>query len=95
MAAGKRAALENLWATDVRVAPWAGTEYGVLAAMNTYQQHIQDVRGMGRPERNALNMVEGGSAKADHLTMAVLAEVKETGKPVPADRLKVLARTTR
>lgn len=32
----KRAGLQKLYTHDLRVAPWAGTAYGVLQAANTY-----------------------------------------------------------
>lgn len=46
-----RDALVKLYKTDERVAPWAGTEWGVLQAVNTYNQHLATVRGTERPFR--------------------------------------------
>lgn len=59
MATGKREELEHLWRHDVRVAPWAGTAHGVLAAVNTWSHHLQTVRGATRAERNQLRTVTG------------------------------------
>jgi phage/plasmid-like protein (TIGR03299 family) len=75
LAVNKREALEGLWATDARVAPWKGTAYGVVAAMNTYDQHLANVRNISRPERNALNMVKGEFEKNDAHTIATLNKV--------------------
>lgn len=75
LAERKREALQTLWTKDERVAPWAGTAYGVVAAMNTYGQHVAHVRGMSRPERNMLNMVTGEYDKTDNETLRVLRAV--------------------
>jgi phage/plasmid-like protein (TIGR03299 family) len=75
MAQNKREALENLYAHDERVAPWAGTAYGVVAAVNTWNQHLQTVKGASRAERNMLNMVKGVHDKEDAATLATLQRV--------------------
>ena len=51
------AALNTLWASDERVAPWAGTAWGVVAATNTYMHHVQNVRRVGRADRNTERMI--------------------------------------
>lgn len=71
----KREALTRLYTTDVRAAQWHGTALGVLQAVNTFEQHEQHVRGISRPERNALNMVTGAFEKADGATMDLLTKV--------------------
>ncbi|MDQ3678189.1 MAG: DUF932 domain-containing protein, partial [Actinomycetota bacterium] len=56
----KRERLTRLWNHDMRVAPWRGTAWGAVQAVNTYTHHEGVVRGMGRAERNMLRAVEGG-----------------------------------
>ena len=51
--------LDALWKTDERVAPWAGTAWGVLAATNTHLHHVSTVRGADRVTRNTERMVLG------------------------------------
>lgn len=70
----KRDALTRLYTKDERAAQWNGTAFGVLQAVNTYEQHEQHVRGMGRAERNALQMVNGEFAKSDQRTMDALTK---------------------
>jgi phage/plasmid-like protein (TIGR03299 family) len=65
LAEGKRDTLWRLWRNDERVAPWRGTGFGALQALNTYNHHEQNVRGMSRQERNMLNAVNGQTEKAD------------------------------
>lgn len=72
MAERKAKELHNLWATDERVHPWAGTAWGVVAAVNTWNQHYQGVRNVSRPERNMLNMVNGTHEVEDADTLALL-----------------------
>lgn len=80
-ASKKADALRNLYANDLRVAPWAGNAYGVLAAANTANQHIGSVRGTHRPERVQANFLHGVTEAADHDALATLARV--TGLEVP------------
>lgn len=75
LAETKRDTLEGLWKKDPRVAPWRNTAYGVVAAMNTYDQHYAIKRGMSRPERNMLNMVTGAVDKSDADVLRTLALV--------------------
>ena len=50
----RRRALNELWKSDERVAPWRGTAYGVVAAVNTYEHHIATGSSdRSRAERNA------------------------------------------
>jgi hypothetical protein len=73
---GKADKLQELWATDERVAPWQGTAWGVLQAANTYEHHHGVVRtGDGRLGRNMLKMVNGDWAKFDGGVLDTLAKV--------------------
>lgn len=65
LAENKRDELWRLWRNDERVNPWRGTAQGALQALNTYQHHSMNVRGMSRPERNMLNAVLGKTEQAD------------------------------
>lgn len=75
MAENKRQALTQLWRTDVRVAPWSGTAWGVVQAVNTYNQHLSIVRNADREERRMLRAVKGEIAEADTMTLATLGNV--------------------
>ena len=76
VAANKVDALENLWANDLRVAPWAGTAFGVVQAVNTFTHHVQGTRGdASRGERNMARVVSGGIDAVDRETLRVLATV--------------------
>lgn len=71
----KADALANLWRNDNRVAPWAGTAYGVVAAVNTYAHHLAPVRGADRATRNTERAVMGRVDALDTETLRVLATV--------------------
>lgn len=77
MAEHKRESYMRLWSHDARVAPWRGTAYGVLQAVNTHEHHEGIVRGMDRAERNMLRAATGGIDALDRGTveriMAVVA----------------------
>ena len=78
MAANARQKVSNLWDYDDRVAPWAGTAYGVVQAINTYSHHLQGTTGKTGPEvaqRNMLRAVTGATDKSDRETMKILQEV--------------------
>lgn len=64
-----REGLVNLYRHDNRVAPWAGTAFGVVQAVNTYEQHVKNVKGAGRAERNMDKMVRGEFDKLDTTTL--------------------------
>lgn len=49
--------LDQMWRTDERVAPWAGTAWGVVAATNTHMHHVKGVRGADRVTRNTERMI--------------------------------------
>lgn len=65
MAETKRDKLNTLYSTDTRVAPWAGTAWGVLQAVNTYNQHLAIVRGGERADRTMENAIKGKTGEAD------------------------------
>lgn len=67
--------LHRLWNHDSRVNPWRGTAYGVVAAVNTYVHHLQEVRGADRATRNMERMITGGVAAVDEGTLKLLATV--------------------
>jgi phage/plasmid-like protein (TIGR03299 family) len=65
----RRATLTNLWKSDPRVAPWNGTGWGVVQAVNTFDQHFSSIHTAGdtnpqvkagaRFERSILNTMNG------------------------------------
>lgn len=75
MAQNERDELQRLWTHDSRVAPWAGTAFGVVQAVNTYTHHYGTVRGASRPERNMTRAVTGGVDTLDASTLATLTKV--------------------
>lgn len=77
MADRKRDTLQQLYARDVRVTPWAGTAHGVLQAVNTYAQHHGVVRGDHRAERNQLKTLTGEFAQVDRTTLRTLIRVMQ------------------
>ena len=74
LAEAKRAALARLYTRDRRVAPWAGTAYGVIQAVNTYEHHENTVRGASRAERNMLRTVTGDFGHLDRASWATLSQ---------------------
>lgn len=76
MAEHKRETLIRLYDHDQRVAPWRGTAWGVLQAVNTYTHHEAIVRGAGRAERNMLNAVTGRTDDLDRETLDTLWKVQ-------------------
>ncbi len=68
----RRDSLDELYRRDHRVAPWTGTAYGVLQAVNTYEHHIRGVRGRTRAERNMQRAVDGDFTAVDRKTWATL-----------------------
>jgi phage/plasmid-like protein (TIGR03299 family) len=75
MAQNKRDEMNRLWNHDERVAPWKGTAWGVVQAVNTHTQHVQTVRGAGRDERNMSLAVTGAFDKLDTETVDTLGRV--------------------
>jgi phage/plasmid-like protein (TIGR03299 family) len=61
-----RANYMNLWNHDPRVAPWKGTGFAVVQAVNTYRQHIRPTRGETiRVERNMMDNLTGQTEVSD------------------------------
>ncbi len=75
LAVNKQDTLNRLWRRDARVAPWKGTAWGVVQAVNTYTHHEGIVRGTERAERNMLRAVSGGADKLDSDTLSLLRTV--------------------
>jgi phage/plasmid-like protein (TIGR03299 family) len=71
----KRVELSRLWNFDDRVAPWKNSAYGVVAATNTWANHVQVVKGADRAERNVARLIDGSFAKSDVTTLRVLERV--------------------
>jgi phage/plasmid-like protein (TIGR03299 family) len=63
-----REGLDNLYRNDMRVAPWNGTVFGAMQAVNTYEHHVKTVKGAERAERNMTKMVRGEFDKVDATT---------------------------
>jgi phage/plasmid-like protein (TIGR03299 family) len=75
LALNKQDGLRRLWNTDDRVAPWAGTAFGVVQAVNTYTHHEGTVRNVSRVERNMDRVIIGGVDKMDAATLSTLQAV--------------------
>lgn len=75
MADRKREELTWLWRRDERVAPWNGTAFGVLAAVNTHTHHYKTVRSVSRAERNAERAVTGAIDRLDAETIKALDQI--------------------
>lgn len=71
------AELDALWRNDERVAPWAGTAWGAVAATNTHLHHMQTVRNVDRVTRNTERMILHMPQIKEHeaRTLKVLARV--------------------
>jgi phage/plasmid-like protein (TIGR03299 family) len=75
MAETKRQALTGLWRTDARVAPWQGTAWGVVQAVNTFNEHLAIVRNATREERKFTRAVKDEIATADRETVTTLSRI--------------------
>lgn len=73
-AENKRWALKDLYANDLRVAPWKGSALGVLQAYNTYNHHKAGT-DKNRVERNMLNALSGSTGTADAKVLQALASL--------------------
>jgi phage/plasmid-like protein (TIGR03299 family) len=67
--------LRSLYRHDDRVAPWAGTAFGVSQAVNTWRQHVRPTRKVGAAERNMLDLVTGKTGAEDSKVLAILQAV--------------------
>jgi phage/plasmid-like protein (TIGR03299 family) len=72
-----RETYEAMWNHDAKVKPWAGTAFGWVQLMNTYNTWKRNVSGAdgGRMERTYLNMVTGVTAKEDASALDALVSV--------------------
>jgi phage/plasmid-like protein (TIGR03299 family) len=89
----KRDALTTLYTNDERAATWTGTAWGVLQAVNTYEEHesiVRDTSGVFdrdnpadmlrmRTERNALRIITGEASKIDNVALTTLSKVLAKG----------------
>lgn len=76
VAENKRSIARNLWNTDMRVAPWTNTAFGVLQTTNTYDHHFRQIKNTtDRAERNMDDVLGGKSAASDAETMKMLEKV--------------------
>ncbi len=75
MAQSKREGLQRLWDHDTRVAPWRGTAFGALQAVNTFTHHESTVRGMARSERNMLRAATGATDALDKQVIDTILQV--------------------
>lgn len=75
----KRQALTGLYRTDIRVAPWAGTAWGVMQAVNTYNEHLSIVRNVDPYERKMTRAVKGQTLADDRSALVTLAGVLNRG----------------
>lgn len=75
LAVSKQSALRELWESDERVAPWAGTAWGVVQAVNTFTHHGQTVRNVSRAERNMSRAITNRVESLDAQTMTKLKSV--------------------
>lgn len=75
LAESKRQQLTGLWRTDVRVAPWAGTAWGVVQAVNTFNEHMSIVRNVDPYERKMTRAVKGMIGKDDRATLDTLSGI--------------------
>lgn len=72
MARNKMGQLNRLYRYDERVAPWAGTAWGAVMAVNTWGQHVKTVKGATRDQRNQLNALDGTVRKQDQAALDLL-----------------------
>ena len=82
----KREDMNAMWRTDPRVAPWAGTAFGVLQHNSTWQHHNTAIGGKTahRYERNAMAAISGGTTASDANALGVLRGLSEAyGFKVP------------
>jgi phage/plasmid-like protein (TIGR03299 family) len=74
-AGNRRDALTALYRRDERVAPWSGTAYGVLQAVNTEAHWLTSARGSDTFSRNMSRAMSGGVEKLDRETLSTLGRV--------------------
>jgi phage/plasmid-like protein (TIGR03299 family) len=75
-AENQRDKMVTMWRKDDRVAPWAGTAFGVQCLSNTLMHYESTVtKAASRPERNMLNVISGKTAENDRLALEALEKV--------------------
>lgn len=89
IATDKQAALSRLWTSDERVAPWNGTAWGVVAAVNTFTHHEGVVRNVSRVERNMERAATGKVAALDLGTLSTLDDVTKGKVQRSLDKARV------
>jgi len=72
MTEGKREGLTAMYRHDNRAAPWNGTAFGVVQAVDTWTQHEAIVRGATRAERNMMNVITDKITKTDREALDAL-----------------------
>lgn len=76
MAENKRDTLSALYMNDPRVAPYAGSAFGVLQMTNTFNQHIASIHsGTDRTEKRYSDLLTGKLADRDAATMELLGGI--------------------
>lgn len=75
IAENKRSQLVKLYSDDPRVAPWAGSAWGVVQAHNTWLHHVKTVKGTSRALRNQENALSGKTDVFDREIIKTLALV--------------------
>lgn len=67
-----RREVSALWHDDPRVAPFHGTAWGALQAVNTWGHHFKTVKGGDRVGRQAGNLISGETEELDQATIAAI-----------------------
>lgn len=80
----RRQQLDAVYQRDPMVAPWNGTAFGVVQAINTYQHHYANVRGTSRIERVYDRAIRNEFAESDTKTLVALAGVLDMPELVSA-----------
>lgn len=82
LAQNKIGELNRLYKHDDRVAPWNGTGWGVMQAVNTYEQHYSIAKNLGdgnkaqaRFDRSLLAATDGSLNKQAETVRSILADV--------------------
>jgi phage/plasmid-like protein (TIGR03299 family) len=76
MRKNKMEQLSQLWRNDNRVTPWKGTGYGVIQAVNTWEQHLRGTRrGTSKAERNMVETIDGSIEQNDRKVYATMMRV--------------------
>jgi phage/plasmid-like protein (TIGR03299 family) len=80
----RREALDATYQHDAMVAPYTGTAFGVVQAVDTYQRHYAPVRGTSRLERVYDRTIRGDLAEVQADTLGVVAKVLDMPELVSA-----------